>query len=95
MKKKKKLILPKFKNEDDERNFWDTLDITRYAEPEDFKRFVLSDLLKKSKPRTKRITIRIPEQWITQTKEIAAKMDIPYQSLMKQFIHKGLQSKNS
>ncbi len=90
---KKKLILPKFKNGDEERVFWDKLDITEYAEPEDFKKFVLSDLLKKSKPKTKRITIRVPEQWIMQAKELAEKMDVPYQSLMKQFIHKGLQSK--
>jgi predicted DNA binding CopG/RHH family protein len=89
---KKKLILPKFKNEDEERDFWNKLDITEYFEPSDFKPFVLSDLMKKSKPKARKITIRLPEDWITQTKEIAGKLDIPYQSLMKQFIHKGLQS---
>ena len=91
---KKKLILPEFKNEDEERDFWDKLDISEYLEPSDFKPFILSDLMKKSKPKTRKITIRIPEEWIIKAKEIAGKLDIPYQSLMKQFIHKGLQSNN-
>lgn len=91
---KKKLILPDFKNEDAERDFWDKLDITEYFEPSDFKRFSITDLLdsNKSKPKTKKITIRIPEDWIARAKDISEKMDIPYQSLMKQFIHKGLEA---
>ena len=36
--KKKLLKLPKFKNEDEEREFWDKVDITDYFSPKDFKR---------------------------------------------------------
>lgn len=35
---KTKLVVPKFKNEDEERDFWDKIDITEYFEPSDFKR---------------------------------------------------------
>lgn len=33
---KKKLGIPKFKNEEDERAFWAEADLTDYVEPEDF-----------------------------------------------------------
>ena len=32
---KKKLILPKFKNEDDERNFWAKIDLSDYYDEND------------------------------------------------------------
>jgi predicted DNA binding CopG/RHH family protein len=88
---KKNLVVPKFKSEDEEFTFWSNLDLSEYFEPSDFKRFVYTDLLKQSKPKTKKITIRLPEQWIEKAKAVSAQMDIPYQSLMKQFIGKGLQ----
>ena len=34
---KKPLKLPKFKNEDEERDFWSKIDLTDYFEPKDFK----------------------------------------------------------
>lgn len=34
---KKSLILPKFKNEEEERKFWDKIDLSEYFEPKDFK----------------------------------------------------------
>jgi hypothetical protein len=33
---KKRLVLPKFKNEDEERDFWAKLDLTDYFERSDF-----------------------------------------------------------
>jgi len=35
---KKQLKLPKFKNEDEEADFWNNLDLTEYFEPSDFVR---------------------------------------------------------
>ena len=35
---KKPLVLPKFKNEDEEREFWYNIDLTDYFEPGDFVR---------------------------------------------------------
>src|SRR3954464_13309918 len=56
---RKKLIVPRFKNETDEARFWANLDLSEYFEPSDFKRGVVFPSLK----RTKRlISIRLPEQ---------------------------------
>ncbi|GHO85204.1 CopG family antitoxin [Dictyobacter formicarum] len=87
---KKELVIPKFKNEEEEFEFWSNLDLSEYLEPADFKRFVLSDVIKKSNRKTKKTTIRLPEEWIERAKEKAAQLDMPYQSLMKTYIQKGL-----
>ena len=89
---KKKLIIPKFHNEDEEFEFWSNLDLSEYFEPSDFKRFVLSDVLKRAKPKTRRTTIRLPEQWIEEAKEKATGLQMPYQTFLKQIIHHGLHS---
>ena len=49
---KKPLILPEFNNEDEERDFWDKIDISEYFEPSDFKQVVFPNL----KP-TKRLIV--------------------------------------
>lgn len=92
---KKQLVLPDFKNEDEEFEFWSNLDTSEYIEPSDLEPFNIDELIKKSKPKTRKMTIRLPESWIIQAKAMAAKLDIPYQSLIKQFIHQGLEAKKS
>jgi len=82
---KKKLKLPKFKNEDEERNFWWNLDLTEYFEQNDFVPVSFPNL----KPTTRPISLRIPEYIINRVKENANKVNIPYQSLMKLYIEKG------
>lgn len=77
---KKELKVPKFKNEDEEFEFWANLDLTEYYEPEDFKPVVFPNL----KPTTKSISIRLPEYLLARIKEKANSQDIPYQSLIKQ-----------
>ncbi len=52
---KKPLILPKFKDEDEERDFWDKIDITEYFDPSDFKRVIFPNL----KRTNKAISIRL------------------------------------
>lgn len=83
---KKKLKLPKFKNEDEEREFWWNLDLSEYFEPSDFKRASFPNL----KPTSRSISIRIPEYLINRVKEKANAINIPYQSLIKQYIQKGV-----
>lgn len=83
---KKKLILPKFKNEDEERDFWDRLDLSEYFEPSDFVSISFPNL----KPTTKPISIRLPAHMLDNLKEKANYIDIPYQALIKQYIHAGL-----
>lgn len=90
---KKKLVLPEFKNEEEEHQFWSKLDLSEYYDPGDLRHFDLKKFMKKqATPKTKRITIRIPSDWIDQAKKKAEELDVPYQSLLKQYISKGLRA---
>ncbi|OGH15251.1 MAG: hypothetical protein A3H50_03560 [Candidatus Levybacteria bacterium RIFCSPLOWO2_02_FULL_37_10] len=82
---KKKLELPKFKNEDEEREFWWNLDLSEYYESSDLERVSFPNL----KPTTRSISIRIPEYLLDRVKEKANEINIPYQSLIKEYIKKG------
>lgn len=84
---KKKLTVPKFKNESEEADFWANLDLIEYFEPSDFKRGVMFPNLKRTK---KLISIRLPEELIGKVKEKAAKLDVPYQSLIRQYVQQGV-----
>ena len=83
---KKKLKLPKFKNEDEERDCWAKVDFSEYFEPEDF----VSASFPNLKPTTHPISIRIPDYLLIRVKEKANEINIPYQSLIKQYIQKGV-----
>lgn len=83
---KKKLVLPKFKNEDQEREFWSKIDLSEYYEPSDMVPVSLPNL----KPTSRPISLRIPEYLIDRVKEKANAINIPYQSLMKIYIEKGV-----
>jgi predicted DNA binding CopG/RHH family protein len=84
---KKKLVVPKFKNEAEEAEFWANLDLSEYFEPSDFKRGVVFPSLK----RTKRlISIRLPEQLLVKVKDKASKLHKPYQNLIQDFIEQGV-----
>lgn len=84
---KKKLVIPKFKSEAEESEFWANLDLTDYFEPSDFKRGVVFPNLK----RTKRlISIRLPEQLLLKVKVKANKLRVPYQNLIQQYIQRGV-----
>ncbi len=82
---KKQLNIPHFKNEDDERDFWASIDLSEYFEPSDFHRVSFPNL----KPTSRSISIRLPEFLINRVKERANKLSVPYQVLMKQYIAKG------
>lgn len=81
MRKKTKLI-PRFKNEDEERQFWATHDFTDYINQ--FERVELD--LSKLRPTTESISLRLPAYLLSRIKEIANSRDVPYQSLMKIFL---------
>ena len=83
---KKQLNLPKFKNEDEERAFWNKLDLADYFEPKDFEKASFPNL----KPTTRSISLRLPEYILNRLKEKANETNIPYQSLIKSYIKKGL-----
>lgn len=83
---KRQLNIPKFKNEDEEAEFWANLDLSEYLEPSDFERVSFPNL----KPTTRSISIRIPEYLLNRVKEKANETNIPYQSLIKEYIKKGV-----
>jgi len=74
--------IPKFKNEDEEREFWSKNDSTDYVEWKKSKPVFFSKL----KPSTKTISLRLPEYLLEELRIIANKRDIPYQSLIKVFL---------
>jgi len=79
---KKFKSIPKFKNEDEERNFWDKADIANYF---DINNPIELDL-SKLKPSTESISLRLPQFLLARIKELANKRDVPYQSLIKIFL---------
>lgn len=81
MKKLKKI--PKFKNEEEEANFWDTHDTTDYF---DFSKAIKNPSFPNLKLSTKTITIRVTESLLDSLKTIANKKDVPYQSLVKIYL---------
>lgn len=83
---KKKLKIPRFKNEDEERKFWQKLDLSEYFEKGDFVSVSFPNL----KPTSRSISIRIPEYLLNRVKEKANELNIPYQSLIKTYIQKGI-----
>lgn len=74
--------IPKFKNEDEERDFWSTHSPIDFLNQLNQVKFDLSEL----KPSTKTISLRLPESIIDQLKRLANKRDVPYQSLLKIFL---------
>jgi predicted DNA binding CopG/RHH family protein len=81
MKKKNKRI-PKFKNEDEEREFWATHSPLDYFGSTNFKRASFPKL----KPSLKSISIRLPEDMLAELRILANKKDVPYQSLAKIYL---------
>ena len=74
--------IPKFKSEDEEREFWATHDSTEHVDWKKAKRVVLPGL----KPSLKTISLRLPEFMLEELKLLANKRDVPYQSLLKIFL---------
>ncbi|KKQ66393.1 MAG: hypothetical protein US86_C0005G0004 [Candidatus Daviesbacteria bacterium GW2011_GWA2_38_24] len=85
---KKPLKLPKFKSEDEEREFWANVDLSEYYEPSDMEKVSFPNL----KPTSRSISIRIPEYLLNRVKEKANEINVPYQSLIKDYIKKGVLS---
>lgn len=85
---KKLLKLPKFKTEDEERDFWAKIDLADYFESKDFQAVSFPNL----KPTSRAISLRLPEPMILRLKERANERQVPYQALIKQYIAEGLKT---
>ncbi|OGE26417.1 hypothetical protein A3C26_01670 [Candidatus Daviesbacteria bacterium RIFCSPHIGHO2_02_FULL_39_12] len=74
--------LPKFKSEDEERDFWATADSSEYFDWNKAERVIFPNL----KPSTETISLRLPQYLLARIKQIANFKDVPYQSLIKIFL---------
>jgi len=81
--------VPRFKNEADERAFWETHDSSDYVDWTKADRVVLPNL----KPSTKTISLRLPEHLLDSIKAAANARDVPYQSLIKVWLQEKLRSR--
>lgn len=87
MNKQKKI--PKFKNEIEERAFWESHDSTDYLDWDKAKPASFPNL----KPSTKTISLRLPEGLLDRIKIEANKRDIPYQSLIKAWLSEDVETR--
>jgi len=74
--------IPTFKNEAEERKFWETHDSTDYLDWSKAQRVRFPNL----KPSTAAISLRLPVSLLEQIKIAANKRDVPYQSLIKMWL---------
>ncbi|MEK7724496.1 MAG: BrnA antitoxin family protein [Acidobacteriota bacterium] len=84
MKKLKEI--PKFENEEQEREFWARENSTEFIDWEKAESVVLPNL----KPTTTTISLRISESMLNKIRLVANKRDVPYQSLIKIFLKERL-----
>jgi predicted DNA binding CopG/RHH family protein len=78
--------IPKFQNEEEEREFWASQDSTEYLDWGEAERVVFPKL----KPATKTISLRMSESMLNELKLLANKMDVPYQSLIKVYLRERI-----
>jgi predicted DNA binding CopG/RHH family protein len=78
----KKKMIPRFTDEEKEREFWAREDSSEYIDWSKGKRVVFPRL----KPSTKTISVRLPETLLEDLRYLANKLDVPYQSLMKVYL---------
>ncbi|RJR30658.1 MAG: hypothetical protein C4574_02035 [Candidatus Latescibacterota bacterium] len=79
--------IPRFKTEDEEREFWATHDAVDYFDFENGRRVVFPNL----KPSRTTISLRLPNYLLNDLKALANSRDVPYQSLLKIFLAERVQ----
>ncbi len=82
MSTKKLKVIPKFKNEDQEREFWAKHSSIDYVDWSKAKNTIFPNL----KLTTESISLRLPSILLGRIKQLANEKDVPYQSLMKVFL---------
>jgi predicted DNA binding CopG/RHH family protein len=93
MKNKKNLkTLPKFRNEAEEHEFWQTHDSTDYVDYSPANRVTIEFDPGVEQP-VKLISIRLPRDLLNKLKVLAAKRDVPYQSLIKMILAERLEDR--
>lgn len=85
---KKFKTIPRFENEDEERNFWAKVDSSEYFDWSKGRRVKFTNL----KPSTQTISLRIPKGLLDDIKVAANKRDVPYQSLIKIYLDRAVRT---
>ncbi|OIP86988.1 hypothetical protein CO009_01960 [Candidatus Shapirobacteria bacterium CG_4_8_14_3_um_filter_35_11] len=88
---KKFKSIPKFKNEDAEREFWSKHSSVDYVDWSKAKKTIFPNL----KLTTESISLRLPLTLLSKIKVLANKEDVPYQSLMKMFLSDRVKMESS
>lgn len=79
--------IPKFKNEDEERDFWSKHDSSEYLSWKNAERVLFPNL----KPSTRSISLRLPESLLDALRQLANERDVPYQSLIKMILQERIE----
>jgi len=79
--------IPKFKNEDEERDFWSKHDSSEYLNWKSAERVLFPNL----KPSTRAISLRLPESLLDALRQLANERDVPYQSLIKMILQERIE----
>lgn len=82
--------IPKFRSEDEEREFWAKHDSTDYIDWQSAQKRKFPRL----KPTLRTISLRLPVSMIEDLKILANKRDVPYQSLLKVFLAERLEKEH-
>jgi len=81
--------IPKFKSEDRERDFWAKADTSEYFDKA--KKVKFPNL----KPSSTTISIRLPKALLEDIKILANRKEVPYQSLMKIYLHEMVKNEKN
>jgi predicted DNA binding CopG/RHH family protein len=79
---KSKKTIPRFRSEQQEREFWEAHDTADYVDWSQATIVRLPNL----RPSTTTISLRLPTPLLADLKALANKRDVPYQSLLKVFV---------
>jgi predicted DNA binding CopG/RHH family protein len=80
-------LIPKFKNEDEEREFWSKHDSSKYLNWKNAERVLFPNL----KPSTRSISLRLPEWLLDAVRQMANERNVSYQSLIKIFLQERIE----
>ena len=83
---RKPKAIPQFRTEDEEREFWATHDSTPYFDSAATQLAAFPNL----KSSTQTISLRLPKHLLDSIKAAANARDVPYQSLIKVWLHEKL-----
>ncbi len=83
-------IIPIFKDENEEREFWENNDTLDYFDTSKVKKVRFPNL----KKTTKSISIRLPIDMLNELKVRANSIDVPYQSFIKMLLQEGLYNRS-